>query len=612
MNTTQTGNYRANYLTEDEVGSRERLIEELLTRVKEKEPNTNKEEFIYCLYARKSSEGEDAQAGSIEQQIEICTDYAGKHNLKIGGIFKESKSARKSGERPVFQKILEDFENETSKFDGILAWHPNRLARNMREGGIIIDLIDDYLIADLQFPTYTFTNDPSGKLVLAITFAMAKDYSDGLGLAVKRGKADQAKKGTISNLYIHGYKHNERFQLIPDGNNWEIMRKAFEMRVNRNSLQDIIKFIHQNDYRKYVREKDERGTITFEGNKLFEFTTSSLSKVFSNTIYSGVLQSGKTIIDLLDVNPYFVPMISVDKHKQISKNLNSNFELFRGRTDTTEYTVPDFLRDTVICPTCGAFLTAYEGGKKLVSKSKKRKNLPIFDEDTGEQKKYSYMYFRCHNKTCITKSKSYRANIVVEFALDCFDVMRDKLPCIFEIIKDDLIAGKEFDIENLKIEIRSLNQEIVEMQKKINNIDQRIEKVTDESEDIVLFGIKDFIKLQSQQKLELSIKLSEIQVRMENKKIELSDLKTIENNFEEFYENWQKLLYRLYNHAVQPEVSKAIKLLFTKIYIDGSKVVNYELSSEFTKLDQVNVSTFGGRGIRTPGTCIRLFSRQLP
>lgn len=53
-------------------------------------------------------------------------------------------------------------------YDGILAWNPDRLARNMREGGEIIDMIDEEEIKDLKFVTRHFTKDANGKMLLGI------------------------------------------------------------------------------------------------------------------------------------------------------------------------------------------------------------------------------------------------------------------------------------------------------------------------------------------------------------------------------------------------------------------------------------------------------------
>ncbi len=59
---------------------------------------------------------------------------------------------------------------ERDEAQGILAWHPDRLARNSIDGGKIIYLLDTEKIKDLKFPTFWFENTPQGKFMLSIAF----------------------------------------------------------------------------------------------------------------------------------------------------------------------------------------------------------------------------------------------------------------------------------------------------------------------------------------------------------------------------------------------------------------------------------------------------------
>lgn len=93
----------------------------------------------YILYARKSSEDAEAQAKSLLDQIADCKEYANNHGLLlVGEPIQESKSAKKSGNRPLFSQMLKDIEK--GKYDAILAWHPDRLSRNSLEAGMVVDM----------------------------------------------------------------------------------------------------------------------------------------------------------------------------------------------------------------------------------------------------------------------------------------------------------------------------------------------------------------------------------------------------------------------------------------------------------------------------------------
>ncbi len=51
--------------------------------------------------------------------------------------------------------------------EGILAWHPDRLARNMTDGAKLVELIES-VGASLVFPTYHFDNTPHGIFCLSL------------------------------------------------------------------------------------------------------------------------------------------------------------------------------------------------------------------------------------------------------------------------------------------------------------------------------------------------------------------------------------------------------------------------------------------------------------
>lgn len=126
----------------------------------------------YVLYARKSTEDEGSQINSIEDQIRVCQDYARNHNLRIVKIIREERSAKKFNNRPKFSKMLAEFPK---KYDGIIAYHPDRIARNMRDAGIVIDMLntDNSIIKNMAFPTVQYANDSSGRLTLAVLFSLA-------------------------------------------------------------------------------------------------------------------------------------------------------------------------------------------------------------------------------------------------------------------------------------------------------------------------------------------------------------------------------------------------------------------------------------------------------
>jgi len=105
----------------------------------------------FFLYARKSTDVEDKQVLSIEAQVAELRAFAKRENLEIIEELIEKQSAKIPG-RPVFNSMMSRIEKNEA--DGIISWHPDRLARNSVDGGKIIYLLDCGHLEYLKFPTF--------------------------------------------------------------------------------------------------------------------------------------------------------------------------------------------------------------------------------------------------------------------------------------------------------------------------------------------------------------------------------------------------------------------------------------------------------------------------
>lgn len=220
----------------------------------------------YVLCARKSSEDVGAQAKSLLDQIQACVEYAENNGLKVVEILKESHSAKISRRRPIFSQMLKDIE--AGKYDGILTWHPDRLARNSLEAGMIVDMVDNGVIKDLKFPTLAFTNDSSSKLLLNIMFAMSKQYSEHLSESVQRGVNSNIAQGKSGGTPKWGYNRSEVTGLYEPDGNFDYIKHGFEMYLDGHSQADIMAYWRQHDVHRMTKltrkNKNVRGRIVLE------------------------------------------------------------------------------------------------------------------------------------------------------------------------------------------------------------------------------------------------------------------------------------------------------------------------------------------------------------
>lgn len=182
----------------------------------------------FILYARKSTEGEDRQVQSIDDQTRHCQALAAAHKLPLVLQITEARSAKRHGARPGFREMIERIE--AGEADGILAWHPDRLARNAIDGGWILDLLDRGKLRHLRFATYTFENTPEGKMMLGMIFSQAKYQVDKLAVDVRRGMNTKREQGWFPHRVGEGYKNDiESHTILADPLRFPLLRQAVEL-----------------------------------------------------------------------------------------------------------------------------------------------------------------------------------------------------------------------------------------------------------------------------------------------------------------------------------------------------------------------------------------------
>lgn len=193
-------------------------------------PVVIEDEVKYCLYSRKSMEQDEAQALSIESQIKEMSQIAERENLNIVEIRKEAHSAKESGQRPVYQQLLEDIRQ--NKFNGILVWHPDRLSRNAGDLGALVDLMDQKKLVEIRTFGQKFTNTPSEKFLLMILCSQAKLENDNRSINIKRGLRARVEMGLWPCRPPTGYtkfkRTDHKCESVIDPERAPIIKQIFE------------------------------------------------------------------------------------------------------------------------------------------------------------------------------------------------------------------------------------------------------------------------------------------------------------------------------------------------------------------------------------------------
>ncbi len=313
--------------------------------------NTN-----FFLYARKSSDVEDKQVLSIDAQLNELRAFAEHEGVRVVTELIEKQSAKTPG-RPIFDAMLERIE--AGEADGILAWHPDRLARNSIDGGRIIYLLDTGKIKTLKFPTFRFEPDPQGKFMLSIMFGQSKYYVDSLSENTKRGLREKVRQGDCPSRAPFGYLNDHRTKrIIVDRERAPVIKEAFERYATGDQTLDTIRHFF-----------GERGLRTRIGKLLGRKTVSNL---LSNPIYYGHFWYAGEVHE-----GRHEPIISKQLFDEVQAVLRERWKWSPTVKPVQEKPFLGLLR----CAGCGMMITAEH-------KEKRQKN--------GNT--HSYTYYRCTKK----------------------------------------------------------------------------------------------------------------------------------------------------------------------------------------------------------------------
>ncbi len=158
-------------------------------------------------YNRKSSEAEDRQMLSIESQKDEAKRIVDFYKLPdFIEVFEESKSAKKEFARPGLTRLIQMIKD--GEVDSIVCWKPDRLARNMAEGGQIIDLLSSGVLKAII--THDKVYYPwDNVIILAVEFGQGKQFVKDLSVNVKRGQTKKASIGVPHGVATLGFLNDK-------------------------------------------------------------------------------------------------------------------------------------------------------------------------------------------------------------------------------------------------------------------------------------------------------------------------------------------------------------------------------------------------------------------
>ena len=316
---------------------------------------------LHGTYGRKSSESEDRQVLSLDSQADKAKEIAKSLGVKIDAknIFAESKSAKVSGTRTEFARMLDSIEK--AEMNCIIAWHADRLSRNAIDSARLIDLMDRGKLIEIVTPGQTFRNTPMDKFMFMLSCSQAKMENDKKGIDVKRGLDKKASLGNFPGHAPLGYMNDPYAEkgakvVKVDPDRFDLVRKMWELALTGNY--SVLK----------IREiaTEQWGLRSKDGKKIGRNAGYS---IFTNPFFCGEFEYPRGSGQWFEGTHR--PMVTKEEYDQVQIFLGKRSQP-RPKSHIFEFT------GMVHCGECGGLVTAEQ-------KIKRQKNGNV----------HSYIYYHC-------------------------------------------------------------------------------------------------------------------------------------------------------------------------------------------------------------------------
>ncbi len=197
----------------------------------------------YAVYLRKSRADMEAEARgegeTLARHQTQLLEYAQKHGLQIGAIYKELVSGESIAARPVMQQLMQEVSD--GRWDGVICMEIERLARGDTMDQGLVSQTFKYSGTKIVTPTKTY--DPNNEFdeeYFEFSLFMSRREYKTIRRRMQAGRLASVREGNyIGSLPPYGYRkirnyENSAFTLEPIEEEANTVKLMFDLFVNQN------------------------------------------------------------------------------------------------------------------------------------------------------------------------------------------------------------------------------------------------------------------------------------------------------------------------------------------------------------------------------------------
>lgn len=490
-----------------------------------------------AIYSRKSKESDTGD--SIESQIKMCKSYCENNYIEEEiqySVYQDEGFSGKNTDRPKFQELIKDIKSK--KFDILICYRLDRISRSVADFSSILDLLQQFNCDFISIKEQFDTSSPIGRAMIYIASVFAQLERETIAERVKDNMHQLAKQGIWQGgstplgfdfervkYYDEGMKERTMCIVKPISEELEYVKHIYSVYLAEESATRTVDILLKEGVKgKRGKTIQSMGVIRLLRNpiyvksseKVHEYLKSKSNNVYGTPNGNGYLTYGKTKSDAKRTrNDESEWIYAVSKHEgiidsdtwlEIQKILDKNKVKQFKRTGSSKVN-PALLSGLFKCKKCGSNMVIRRSGNTYyyVCSGKVNKIEHQCDANNVRVDQIDNLVvsqISTYSKDFLIKElpaaiKEIGTEVLINNNTDTLEKdLKEKKEMVNNLVKRIALAPDDSVAEIFMQQISGINEEIKEIENKINCINSNLDEHNTNKENLSLFvdSLKNFNK----------------------------------------------------------------------------------------------------------------------